>query len=71
VFGPEIGKNRKISFFGYPLSIYHSTRLDVLIKNIYGFDMFGLNLNELLGVKVSKTCTFPKFRETLRLLNYS
>jgi hypothetical protein len=29
------------------LSIYHSTRLSELIANIYGFDMFRLNLNEL------------------------
>ena len=28
-------------------SIYHSTRLSELIANIYGFDMFRLNLNEL------------------------
>ena len=33
-------------------------RLDVLITNMYRFDMFWLNLNELLGFKVSKNCTF-------------
>ena len=32
-------------------------RINELIKNIYEFDMFGLNLNELLGVKVYKNCT--------------
>jgi hypothetical protein len=43
-------KIEKKTFFDYPLSIYHSMRINELIKNIYGFDMFGLNLNELLGI---------------------
>ena len=46
--------NRKISFSVYPLSIYHSTRLFELITNIYGFDMFGLILKQLFGIKGSK-----------------
>ena len=33
-------------------------RFDVLIKNMYGFDILGLNLNDLLGVKVSKRLFF-------------
>ena len=55
---PKI-EEKNFFFCYYPLSIYRSTRLDVLIKNIYGFDRFGLNLNELLGVKVYKNSTFP------------
>ena len=35
-------------------------RLSQLITNIYRFDMFGLNLNELLEGKVSKNCALPE-----------
>jgi hypothetical protein len=41
----EIEKN--YYFFYYPLSFYHSTHSDYES----GSDMFGLNLNELLGLK--------------------
>ena len=41
---------QKSKIFDYPRSIYHSMRLDFLITNMYGSDMFGLKLNELLGV---------------------
>ena len=49
-----VQKSRKIIFFNYPLSIYHSTRLSELITNMYDIDMFWLNLNEISGLKGSK-----------------
>ena len=33
--------------------------LEILIKNIYKFDIYWLNLNEILGFKVSKDAIFP------------
>ena len=45
VKGTKIKK--KIIFLDHPLSIYRLIRLCELINNIYGFDMFGLNLNEI------------------------
>ena len=51
-------KSKKSSPNKNPRCIYHSIGLSELITNIYVFDMFGLNLNMLLGAKVSKNCTF-------------
>ena len=49
------GQNlKKINFLENALSIHQSMCLDVLITNIYGFNVFGLNLDEILVVKGSK-----------------
>ena len=56
--GLKNSKVEKVSPTKNLRSIHHSMRLDVLITNMFGFDMFELNLNELLGVKVSKYWTF-------------
>ena len=44
-------KSKKNIFFYYQLSIYRSTRLEVLIKNMYWFYVFELNLNEISWLK--------------------
>ena len=62
-------KGLKIEKIKNPRSIYHLTRLSELITNIYGFDMFVLNLNELLAVKISKN--FRNFRDFYISKSYS
>ena len=66
--GSKNRKNQESTFY----SIYHLTRLSELIMNIYGFDMFVLNLNELLAVKINRDFYISKsyslsFFELLRI----